>query len=373
MPEGVEVLLSVVVDRTLEQSSKNGAQPMTSARTSMRKQGLHVQSRSHWCPANIGPYSQAIFSPSASKVYIAGQIPLIPSTMEVYNPFSSVSKDLDLANQSGDSGLREAELKNFHTQACLSLEHLWRVGRERGVRWWEGMVVYIAASPSSHGHASDPRDSGNTMKSKARIAFHLHKQLHDPTFWDRRTSNSCNGKKCAAEEKNSNDENDDEDDDFDIWHHTHNSTYKSRYPKISATTSSLLESNILPDFDFPSQRRKCFEGRDGALQNSALASSLPAFLAVEVAELPMSVGVEWQAVGFTGCAAAAGEEGQEEDDDEEEREVRQDNHKNENAADNNLQEETDKQTPTTLPEWITQIASHPCFRHKILLLEHPGI
>lgn len=46
--------------------------------TLSHRKGLHVQSRSYWAPANIGPYSQAISSDADGLVYLAGQIPLIP-------------------------------------------------------------------------------------------------------------------------------------------------------------------------------------------------------------------------------------------------------------------------------------------------------
>ncbi|XP_062863462.1 diphthine--ammonia ligase [Trichomycterus rosablanca] len=42
---------------------------------------MHVQSISHWAPANIGPYSQAVQVDEA--VFCAGQIALIPCTMEM--------------------------------------------------------------------------------------------------------------------------------------------------------------------------------------------------------------------------------------------------------------------------------------------------
>lgn len=48
----------------------------TSTRT-----GLHVQGRSYWAPANIGPYAQSIQSQEVTT--IAGQIGLIPSTLEL--------------------------------------------------------------------------------------------------------------------------------------------------------------------------------------------------------------------------------------------------------------------------------------------------
>lgn len=46
--------------------------------------GLHVQSRSYWAPANIGPYSQQI-SNGEGLSFLAGQIGLIPSSMELAN------------------------------------------------------------------------------------------------------------------------------------------------------------------------------------------------------------------------------------------------------------------------------------------------
>jgi diphthine-ammonia ligase len=45
------------------------------------KQTLHVQSISFWAAANIGPYAQA--SAVGNVVFIAGQIGLVPNTMEL--------------------------------------------------------------------------------------------------------------------------------------------------------------------------------------------------------------------------------------------------------------------------------------------------
>lgn len=44
-----------------------------------RKHTMHVQGISHWAPANIGPYSQAVRV--GDVIYIAGQIALVPGTM----------------------------------------------------------------------------------------------------------------------------------------------------------------------------------------------------------------------------------------------------------------------------------------------------
>uniref|UniRef100_A0A8C6WV99 Diphthine--ammonia ligase n=1 Tax=Neogobius melanostomus TaxID=47308 RepID=A0A8C6WV99_9GOBI len=48
---------------------------------SRRREALHVQSMSHWAPANIGPYSQAYRV--NELVFCAGQIALVPCTMEL--------------------------------------------------------------------------------------------------------------------------------------------------------------------------------------------------------------------------------------------------------------------------------------------------
>lgn len=40
---------------------------------------MHVQSVSHWAPANIGPYSQAVRV--GDIIHLAGQIALVPGSM----------------------------------------------------------------------------------------------------------------------------------------------------------------------------------------------------------------------------------------------------------------------------------------------------
>ncbi|TVY47126.1 Diphthine--ammonia ligase [Lachnellula occidentalis] len=97
------------------------------------RKALHVQSRSYWAPANIGPYSQAISTPSPNStiwtVSVAGQIPLIPHTMALPHGTSTES---------------------FKLQAVLSLQHLWRIGTEMSVSWWTSAVAFLP-------RASDPQ------------------------------------------------------------------------------------------------------------------------------------------------------------------------------------------------------------------------
>ncbi|KAG5363310.1 Diphthine--ammonia ligase [Yarrowia sp. B02] len=98
--KGVQCQLSISVTRDL--SSKTG---------------LHVQSRSYWAPANIGPYSQTISS--GEVTYLSGQIPLVPATMEM--------------------------VEEPHLAAVLSLQHLVRVSRE--VKAELATVVGFTSSP----------------------------------------------------------------------------------------------------------------------------------------------------------------------------------------------------------------------------------
>lgn len=104
-----------------------------SASTHTPRTGLHVQSHSYWAPANIGPYSQSICTPLAAtipdaaqhaalEVHIAGQIALHPPSMMLYSAHG------------------------FQTEALLSLQHLWRIARHQGVRWWPAGVAFIPHS-----------------------------------------------------------------------------------------------------------------------------------------------------------------------------------------------------------------------------------
>jgi diphthine-ammonia ligase len=107
---------------------------LTAPQSSTGRQGLHVQSRSYWAPANIGPYSQAITvllstgdgSQNLRTVSIAGQIPLIPATM-VLPEVSTTSSQLQIA---------------------LSLQHLWRIAVDMKVQWWSSAVAYFSTATS---------------------------------------------------------------------------------------------------------------------------------------------------------------------------------------------------------------------------------
>ena len=139
-----------------------------------QKQGLHVQSRSYWAPANIGPYSQAIVTPTGVSsaalpklIHIAGQIPLHPPTMEFPSQENLTSE------------------AHFGAQALLALQHLWRIGQIMHATHFLGAVAFIGST----GNAS--------ASTRVRTALQSWKLAHQPP---------------ATE-----DEEDEQDDNFDVW------------------------------------------------------------------------------------------------------------------------------------------------------------
>lgn len=211
------------------------------------RQGLHVQSRSYWAPANIGPYSQAISFPvtagGASRVvHIAGQIPLVPASMEL-------------------------PAEGLEMQLALSLQHLWRIGTEVGVQWWTGAAVYFPRSAVAAGAAATATATSESPvppREKARFAWRAWRQAHE---W---ASPSAG------------DDGEDEDGP-DLWDRKFNPLYMS-YGE-TGTKASLPDYSLL---------------EDGAEKKKLI----PFFFAVEVDELPRSAEAEWHAhAGLSGLDA----------------------------------------------------------------------
>jgi diphthine-ammonia ligase len=132
LPSNVKVMISFAIDL--------GARE--------RRQGLHVQSRSYWAPANIGPYSQAMSVPlqnATRLVYIAGQIPLDPASMnmaQVQGPWH----------------------EGYRLRALLALQHLWRIGEAMQVDWWLGAVAYLTGEEHTD--------------AQAQVAWRLWEKMH---------------------------------------------------------------------------------------------------------------------------------------------------------------------------------------------------
>lgn len=160
------------------------------------RKGLHVQSRSYWAPANIGPYSQAISVPvevdgDSSVVYIAGQIPLIPASME-------------LATTSTGIGAEE-----FLYETALSLQHVVRIGRVMQVCQWVCAIAFIVAN------------SAEVAESRSKVVHHA---------WDALLQHVCD---LAPEEEGSDAES------FDIWNFKHGAAQHWRNDKLIRADSDL--------------------------------------------------------------------------------------------------------------------------------------
>ena len=217
LPQGVQLSVSCVVD--------NGPR--------IAREGLHVQSRSYWAPANIGPYSQAIFSPIAEVhgiglVHVAGQIPLTPATMEK-GTANSTDNDQD-------------EFPGFRKQACLALQHLWRIGTVMHVSWWTGAVAFITGS--------------NKAQTKAGIAWKAWEKLHELPD--------------ASEEEG-------KPTDLDVWDRKHGG-------QESFSTGQETQQ-YLPDFE---KICSCTAGQP----------VVPPFFAVQVDEIPRGCDIEWHSMGI---------------------------------------------------------------------------
>ncbi|CAK7264551.1 hypothetical protein SEPCBS119000_001054 [Sporothrix epigloea] len=234
------------------------------------RQGLHVQSRSYWAPANIGPYSQAVSVLAHAKsgkvehnggprlVSIAGQIPLVPASMEL--PTEAVEAKED---GSAGSSASHSSPASFSFQTTLALQHLWRIGIDLSVQWWTGAVAYVPrelATPSS-------------LPQKAQTVALAWRTAH---LW----------------RPNQEDDDDDDDDDDDtgeggpdLW----DRTFDARYVMYGGGCGgggggSQPETPPLPDWTV-------FPKRPSPQTAEAVS---PVFLA-EVQELPRSAPVEWHA------------------------------------------------------------------------------
>ncbi|KAI0193301.1 hypothetical protein EV127DRAFT_335446 [Xylaria flabelliformis] len=232
------------------------------------RRGLHVQSRSYWAPANIGPYSQAIAFPllplivaddatredgehedesqqpshvstSPLAVSIAGQIPLLPASMTL--PSSSTPNHVEL-------------------QITLALQHLWRVGIEMQVRWWTSAVAYFPVTSSTE-----------TMRHQALLAAAAWKAAHLWPDWS-------SGDVDNEEHDDVSDDDDDDNAGPDLWDRRYNAqfmTYGGGEEEESFPPS-------LPNWSTETSLKKKL-------------GKIPFFFAAEVEELPRQAGVEWHA------------------------------------------------------------------------------
>ncbi|KAH0556989.1 hypothetical protein GP486_005222 [Trichoglossum hirsutum] len=232
--EGVHILLSVIID----------------LRPRRVRKGLHVESRSYWAPANIGPYSQAVASPlqtdpdftdredskGDSLVYVAGQIPLEPATMEFPDLVGHETEDL----------------YSFRFQAALALQNLWRIGESMSVKWWIGGIAFIARSAD--------------IRRKAMIAWRM---------WEERNSASWGIHSGDSRDQ----EGEEEEAVVDIW----DQKYGRADPELS---NVAVTRTPLPNFEL--------------IDATESPASTAPYFAVEVDELPRDSHIEWSGLGVSG-------------------------------------------------------------------------
>lgn len=204
--------------------------------------GLHVQSISYWAPANIGPYSQAIKLPTIPSgesrekiVYLAGQIPLVPSSMELLRA-------------------------SFLDQAVLSLQHLWRVGQCLKVDCWTYGVAYLADVEVQN------------LQKRARVAWEV---------WREANAQALGGIKHEDEEAS------DEDGALDAW----DLKYNHQLDQSSRTIKHLAYSHL---HELPNPNML----KHDTTSSPAIKTTVPPFLAVHVYSLPRSASIEWHSLGL---------------------------------------------------------------------------
>ena len=221
MPEDLSVMVSFTIDMGV----------LTA------RDGLHVQSRSYWAPANIGPYSQAIAVPinmadSSAIVYVAGQIPLVPASMDVVR-----SED----GNDRATGETNKDMELFQKRGCLALQHLWRIGKAMSVSWWIGGIAFLTGD--------------GDVQTKAMIAWEIWKGVHQKQLWEKEEL---------------------EDDGLDAW--------DRKYGGLGSLIKDEQDVPSLPDINRLSV---------------SPSSEPPGFFAIQVDELPRGCDIEWQGLGAT--------------------------------------------------------------------------
>ncbi|ODV62754.1 diphthine--ammonia ligase ASCRUDRAFT_27451, partial [Ascoidea rubescens DSM 1968] len=106
-----------------------------------KKLGLHIQSRSYWAPQNIGPYSQSNYDNENYIATLAGQIPLIPSIMEL--PTVDNLNELDINSNSDNTSRKSLDNDDINRiSTVLSLQHLDNVINAINYKIFANVVCY---------------------------------------------------------------------------------------------------------------------------------------------------------------------------------------------------------------------------------------
>eukprot|EP01134_Creolimax_fragrantissima_P002316 CFRG2316T1 len=158
---------------------------------------LHVQSISRWCPANIGPYSQAVTQ--RNRVYLAGQIGLIPNSLTLIETpqaqavlsLRHVQRVCDSVKSSTDLVLggvcyitepmfvpyaREALAQFGMTSAAVIFVVAGRLPREASVEW--DLVSMTTPESQGNGYSDDSDDVSD--HDSDRIWSQAHVEITPP-------------------------------------------------------------------------------------------------------------------------------------------------------------------------------------------------
>lgn len=326
LPPEVEVMMRVVVARGTEEDDETGATRggTGATRGEGNKDGLHVQSRSYWAPANIGPYSQAVVCAMPPlllprkleaeeeegqgfgqpvAMYVAGQIPLVPASMQVFTgreegeehrvhkgEWHAPEKENEKKEEEEDEEEDEAEEEEddeekrkaqFGPQTCLALQHLWRVGATMRVQWWMGAVAFLASPPPPSPRKRDDserereREMEMEMDRRARTAWSAWNMIHDPTV-----SNTDAQDEAAGEA---------DEPGFDVWDRKYGLAANWGVGKDEE------QQHQLPDFAVVrgDAGSGSAEGADGSGRTDKTTTTTPGFFAVQVHQLPRGCPVEW--------------------------------------------------------------------------------
>lgn len=231
------------------------------------RRALHVQSRSYWAPANIGPYSQAVavrlISAGGSDADADADTDADTSQDDVASESESVGTQRQSAPElcyvAGQIPLRPAEMEivdgGFAVQTVLALQHLWRVGREMNVACWAGGLAFVVGA------------SKEEVRERAVLAGEAWRLMHD-----HRETHS------AYEE-----EHEEEGNDVDI---------ADRQLYGAWATSHVPERQVF--------RRPI---PDPCLAPPGEPRAVPPMFTLEVAELPRAAQIEWAARGL--CCSRA--------------------------------------------------------------------
>uniref|UniRef100_V5EZ25 Diphthine--ammonia ligase n=1 Tax=Kalmanozyma brasiliensis (strain GHG001) TaxID=1365824 RepID=V5EZ25_KALBG len=118
------------------------------------RRALHVQGRSFWAPANIGPYSQSLVQ--AEKIWVAGQIGLTPADL-------SLPKEEELQTALSVQHARRILKATMNDMGGRSVEKGWVEG---GICWLDdvGRVEIARRAWMCQGESDDDDDDGEEEK-----------------------------------------------------------------------------------------------------------------------------------------------------------------------------------------------------------------